>query len=110
MRGWRKLRPAALKTHPRDPIALLSALYLSLLRSDEKCQAFRSLLALYPSALFGGEPKEAARVRCALNALVRSWLGTKTARLSAAQVLLWRAILIDGRVGGIAPFGGAGIH
>jgi hypothetical protein len=81
-----------------DPIALLSALYVSLLRSDERSHEFRSLLALYPASLGGRESREAARVRCELNARVRSWLDAPSVTLSVAAVLLWRTILVEGRV------------
>ena len=84
---------------PTDPHAQLRALYLSLLTRQEHFDEFKQLLALYDvSAATGeGEPVEAREVRAALNARIRAWVGGRFDGFSAAQVLQWRAIVVEER-------------
>ncbi|XXT23329.1 hypothetical protein WME94_17490 [Sorangium sp. So ce429] len=82
-----------------DPHAQLRALYISLLRNQEHFDEFKQLLALYivaPEA--DEEPEEAASVRALLNCRIRSWIGGFFDGLSAAQVLQWRAIVVEERI------------
>jgi hypothetical protein len=81
-----------------DPHAQLRALYISLLQHQEHFDEFKQLLALYsitPEA--DEEPLDAARIRAQLNARIRSWVGGFFDGLSAAQVLQWRAIIVEER-------------
>ncbi|XYI01609.1 hypothetical protein ACMHYB_18380 [Sorangium sp. So ce1128] len=82
-----------------DPHAQLRALYISLLRNQEHFDEFKQLLALYivaPEA--DEEPADAASVRALLNCRIRSWIGGFFDGLSAAQVLQWRAIVVEERI------------
>lgn len=82
-----------------DPHAQLRALYLSLLTRQEHFDEFKQLLALYevsPETL-DTEPAEAAAVREKLNARIRQWVGGRFDGLSAAQVIQWRAIVVEER-------------
>jgi hypothetical protein len=83
-----------------DPHTQLRALYLSLLTHQERFDEFKQLLALYhvtPSDM-DEEPREASAVRSQLNARIRSWVGGRFDGLSAAQVLQWRAIVVEERL------------
>jgi hypothetical protein len=83
-----------------DPHSQLRALYLSLLQHQERFDEFKQLLALYevtPSDHEDDEPLEAACVRSQLNERIRSWVGGRFDGLSAAQVLQWRAIVVEDR-------------
>ncbi|WP_437681067.1 hypothetical protein [Sorangium sp. So ce131] len=85
-------------THSIDPHAQLRALYVSLLRNQEYFDEFKQLLALYivsPEA--DEEPEDAASVRAQLNSRIRAWIGGFFDGLSAAQVLQWRAIVVEER-------------
>ncbi|WP_437818578.1 hypothetical protein [Sorangium sp. So ce1078] len=82
-----------------DPHAQLRALYISLLRNQEHFDEFKQLLSLYivsPEA--DEEPADAASVRSLLNSRIRSWIGGFFDGLSAAQVLQWRAIVVEERI------------
>jgi hypothetical protein len=82
-----------------DPHAQLRALYLSLLTRQEHFDEFKQLLALYevsPERL-DKEPEAAAEVRERLNARIRQWIGGRFDGLSAAQVIQWRAIVVEER-------------
>lgn len=83
-----------------DPHAQLRALYMTLLRSQERFDEFKHLLSLYqvPGGGEGDEPTEASAVRAALNSKVRDWLGVPFEELTAIQVLQWRAILVEERL------------
>jgi hypothetical protein len=82
-----------------DPHTQLRALYLSLLTHQAHFDEFKQLLALYdiPPAADDAEPVPAADVRGRLNERIRAWVGGTFAGLSAAQVLHWRAIVVDER-------------
>jgi len=83
----------------RDPHAQLRQLYVSLLDSQENFDEFKRLLALYSatSAENDTESVDASAVRMQLNARIREWVGAHFEGLSAVQVLLWRAIVVDQR-------------
>jgi len=83
-----------------DPHAQLRALYLSLLTRQENFDEFKQLLALYElkDDALDAEPEEAAVVRSRLNERIRDWVGGRFDGLSAAQVLQWRAIVVEERL------------
>jgi hypothetical protein len=83
-----------------DHHAQLRALYLSLLTHQEHFDEFKHLLSLYDVdvAVCHEEPGDAAAVRCALNDRIRGWVGGRFDGLSAAQVLQWRAIVVEERL------------
>jgi hypothetical protein len=86
-------------TRATDPHAQLRALYLSLLTHQEHFDEFKQLLALYdvtPEAM-ACEPEGACAVRDRLNDRIRAWVGDDFDGLSAAQVLQWRAIVVEER-------------
>jgi hypothetical protein len=86
--------------HFHDPFSELRALYMSLLTHQEHFDEFKQLLALYEiqPETFDQEPVTAAVVREHLNDTIRSWIGGRFAGLSAAQVLQWRAIVVEERL------------
>jgi hypothetical protein len=83
----------------RDPHAQLRQLYVSLLESQEHFDEFKRLLALYELQTSDDELEsaEARTVRLRLNTRIGEWVGGQFEGLSAAQVLLWRAIVVDQR-------------
>lgn len=83
-----------------DPHAQLRALYCALLEHQECFDEFKHLLSQYaiPQEPLDEEPAEAARVRSVLNSRIRSWLSCPFTDLSVAQVLQWRAIVVDERL------------
>ena len=85
-----------------DPHAQLRALYVSLLTHQEYFDEFKQLLALYDAVpeRLDDEPSGAAQVRERLNERIRSWVGAESLfeGLSAAQVLQWRAIVVEERI------------
>lgn len=83
-----------------DPHTQLRALYLSLLTRQENFDEFKQLLALYaiPPPPLDEEPLDAFEVRARLNARIRAWVGGRFDGLSAAQVLQWRAIVVEERL------------
>lgn len=90
------MHPAA---HAHDAHAQLRALYMSLLARQENFDEFKQLLALYqiePAGL-DEEPSGAAYVRSRLNDRIRSWVGGRFDGLSVAQMLQWRAIVVEER-------------
>ncbi len=83
-----------------DPHAELRALYCSLLTHQDHFDEFKQLLALYdvePGAT-DEEPREASAVRGRLNDRIRTWVGGTFGGLSAAQVMQWRAIVVEERL------------
>ena len=82
-----------------DPHAQLRALYLSLLTHQEHFDEFKQLLSLYDVApeVMTCEPDGACEVRCRLNERIKEWVGGGFEGLSAAQVLQWRAIVVEER-------------
>jgi hypothetical protein len=90
----------ALNHTSADPHEQLRRLYRSLLEQQDRFDEFKQLLALYPTQ---GEEAEAesdeARVlRVKLNARIREWLGGDFDGLSAAQVILWKSIVVEERI------------
>ncbi len=83
----------------QDPHVQLRVLYTQLLTSQERFDEFKQLLAAYPQIPTDAdlEPAEAAAVRSALNSRIREWTQTPFSGLSAAQVQMWRAIIVDER-------------
>jgi hypothetical protein len=83
-----------------DPHAQLRALYLSLLTHQEHFDEFKQLLALYEVTpeVMTSEPDGASEVRDRLNERIRAWIGGPFEGLSAAQVLQWRAIVVEERL------------
>ncbi len=84
-----------------DPHTFLRALYVSLLTHQGHFDEFKQLLALYEAKpeVCEEEPAKAAEVREQLNETIRCWVGDRRfAGLSAAQVLLWRAIVVEDRL------------
>jgi hypothetical protein len=86
--------------HTADHHTQLRALYLSLLTRQENFDEFKQLLALYQvePCTCDAEPNEAAEVRCRLNERIRDWTDGCFDGLSAAQVLQWRAIVVEERL------------
>lgn len=73
---------------------------MTLLRSQERFDEFKHLLALYhPEGVdaLGDESPTAAEVRRRLNDRIEAWLGMEIEPLGPAQVLQWRAIVVEGR-------------
>jgi hypothetical protein len=88
---------AELEQH--DPRAQLRMLYALLTHNQERFDEFKRLLSLYPiqAANDGAESAEAADVRERLNRRISTWLRAPFGGLSATQVQLWRAIVVDER-------------
>ncbi len=83
--------------HP-DAHAQLRELYLSLLTNQENFDEFKQLLSCYPVESDGSlETADAAEARRVLNDRLSDWV-VNFEGLSAKQVLLWRAIVVDERV------------
>lgn len=87
-------------TLPVDPHAQLRALYVALLEHQEYFDEFKHILSLYamPPEPIDEEPAESARVRSILNGKIRTWVNGPFSDLSVAQVLQWRAIVVDERL------------
>jgi hypothetical protein len=88
------------RTTSIDPHAQLRALYLSLLTHQEHFDEFKQLLALYEFApeVMEEEPAAASAVRGRLNERIRTWVGGRFDGLSVAQVIQWRAIVVEERI------------
>ncbi len=83
----------------RDPHAELRRLYICLLEDQNRFDEFKQLLALYTMAEGSSEePDESLEIRGKLNARIREWVGTDFEGLSAAQVMLWRNIVVEERI------------
>lgn len=96
-----------------DAHAQLRALYIALLEHQDYFDEFKHLLSLYslPAENVDEEPVDCARVRSTLNNKIRSWLSGPFADLSVAQVLQWRAIVVDERLNvSISPWKESNIY
>jgi hypothetical protein len=81
-----------------DPHAQLRRLYLTLLQDQNHFDEFKQLLALYPAQVEEVESRDAAGVRDRLNTRIAAWLDGGFDGLSAAQVALWRSIVVEERI------------
>lgn len=81
-----------------DPQEQLCSLYRSLLNRQENLDEFRELLSQYPPSSDDAEPIDATEVREKLNQRVREWTGKPFGGLSAAQMHMWRAIVVERRL------------
>jgi len=81
-----------------DPHVQLRRLYTSLLEEQNRFDEFKQLLALYPVSDAEEESDEAQGVRAKLNARINEWLCGHFDGLSAAQVTLWRSIVVEERI------------
>jgi hypothetical protein len=71
-------------------------LYRFLLERLSNFDEFKHLLMLYPAALPSGEePAFAVEIRAVLRRRISHWLGRHFEALSAAELLRWRAIVVD---------------
>jgi hypothetical protein len=91
---------AAASTNYVDPHVQLRRLYVSLLEDQNRFDEFKQLLAMYPTESEDAdeESEEAQRVRATLNARINDWVCGDFEGLSAAQVVLWRTIVVDERI------------
>ena len=89
-----------------DPQEQLRSLYKSLLNRQENLDEFRQLLSEYPPVAddVDTEPLAAIEVRTRLSQRIREWTGQPFGGLSASQMHMWRAIVIDRRMA-LAPWG-----
>lgn len=81
-------------------------LYVSLLEQQSRFDEFKYLLARYPAE--DEIPVESERARASrdvLNRRIREWLLGDFDGLSAAQLLLWRSMIVDERVPASARWG-----
>jgi hypothetical protein len=83
-----------------DPHVQLRRLYISLLEDQNRFDEFKQLLAMYPTDAENADEEgdEAQRVRTALNARINDWVCGGFEGLSAAQVVLWRSIVVEERI------------
>ncbi|HEX6272222.1 MAG TPA: hypothetical protein VFZ53_04260 [Polyangiaceae bacterium] len=89
----------ALNHAPVDPHEQLRRLYRSLLEQQDRFDEFKQLLALYPTTSEeDAESDEARTVRARLNARISEWLNGNFDGLSAAQVMLWKSIVVEERI------------
>jgi len=84
----------------------LRSLYKSLLNRQENLDEFRQLLSEYPPVADDDdtEPLAATEVRERLSQRIREWTGQPFGGLSASQMHMWRAIVIDRRIA-LSPWG-----
>jgi hypothetical protein len=90
--------PAAAPDPAHDPHTQLRRLYTSLLEEQQRFDEFKQLLALYPIAQTDEESLEARNIRARLNARINEWVSGHFDGLSAAQVALWRSIVVEERI------------
>ena len=84
---------------PVDPHAQLRRLYLSLLQDQNRFDEFKHLLAKYPAIAEGEtESPEALDIRKMLNVRIGEWIGGDFEGFSAAQIMLWRSIVVEQRI------------
>lgn len=81
-----------------DPHVQLRRLYTSLLEEQNRFDEFKQLLSLYPVTDSDEESDEAHSIRAKLNARINDWLCGQFDGLSAAQVTLWRSIVVEERI------------
>jgi len=82
-----------------DPHEQLRRLYRTLLEDQNRFDEFKQLLALYtPSAEDDNESDEATEIRAKLNFRISEWLNGEFDGLTAAQVVLWRSIVVEERI------------
>jgi hypothetical protein len=86
--------------HAADPHDQLRRLYRSLLEEQNRFDEFKQLLALYPTADVDSdiESEPAKATRAKLNARISEWLNGDFDGLSAAQVVLWKSIVVEERI------------
>jgi hypothetical protein len=91
---------AAVSANLVDPHVQLRRLYISLLEDQNRFDEFKQLLAMYPtdSEDEDEEGEDARRVRAQLNARITDWVCGDFEGLSAAQVVLWRSIVVEERI------------
>jgi hypothetical protein len=91
---------AAASTNFVDPHVQLRRLYVSLLEDQNRFDEFKQLLAMYPTDAeeSDDEGEDAQRVRATLNARINDWVCGGFEGLSAAQVVLWRSIVVEERI------------
>jgi hypothetical protein len=83
----------------QDPHSQLRRLYMSLLEEQNRFDEFKHLLSQYPrDSVDGSEDEDAQAIRQQLNERIRAWVNGRFDGLSAAQVLLWRSIVVDERI------------
>jgi len=81
-------------------------LYVSLLEQQSRFDEFKYLLARYPAEEeIQVESERARESREVLNRRIREWLLGDFDGLSAAQLLLWRSMIVDERVPSSARWG-----
>jgi hypothetical protein len=82
-----------------DPHTQVRALYRALLEHEDRYHEFKRALALYdvPAEQVEDEPRHAAHLREQLNERIRTWVGVPFDGISAVQMLLWRAIVVEER-------------
>lgn len=90
--------PSAAPDIIHDPHTQLRRLYASLLEEQHRFDEFKQLLALYPVTQAEEESLEARSVRERLNARINEWVCGQFDGLSAAQVALWRSIVVEERI------------
>jgi hypothetical protein len=94
---------SAVATQPvNDPHTQLRRLYTSLLEEQSRFDEFKQLLALYPVGE-EDESDQAGQVRARLNGRINEWLCGRFDGLSAAQVVLWRSIVVEERINLTVP-------
>jgi hypothetical protein len=86
-----------------DPHTQLRRLYTSLLEEQTRFDEFKMLLSLYPVGEDDDESAPAADVRSRLNKRINEWLHGEFDGLSAAQVALWRGIVVEERINVALP-------
>jgi hypothetical protein len=74
-------------------------LYASLLNDQNRFDEFKQILTLYPVDVESDvETAEAKAIRDKLNDRITEWLEGNFDGLSAAQVMLWRSIVVEERI------------
>jgi hypothetical protein len=82
-----------------EPQARLRSLCRALVSKPENIYEFKRLLGQYPPDCHDDtEPPDAAKVREQLGQCVRAWTGQPFEGFTVAQVQMWRAIVLEGRM------------